>query len=342
MSAVASTTFQRDANGIIYDIPPGKMVSVDGTEIRVTIKPSQGTCFYAAIDRLKRTSFIGYENPLSELQLKVEQQDTFVSQRLFLPDAVQFYKAIDTNMAEAILYALKNPTSSHFQKLEKSGLLSLAKKYCEIEDLQGFIADKEHSLHVYISHKFFRKRQHTLLEFLKAVGSINQYLQQSTQLTKDLPLERVGAFAQEYVQKLVSEKYNFVPFDWSSHKNIGEFITALDKYGPLIVGGKFGKAYYEHPAEERPPPPLSKRVKLYYWDMTRNKRKDQDRCHVVIVIGAVKGNFKGGGAVYFVDPNDPSDPTISQYNVYMVSYDNLLRNVKNFNLIGSCAIYINL
>lgn len=138
---------------------------------------------------------------------------------------------------------------------------------------------------------------------------------------KDLPFDFKNVLTDTYVKDLSAKLYNLKISKWSPKKSFDFFIDNLRNEGPIVVGGNFGHSYYnEHPTVKE----KFNNIPIYGW--SPGSRIDSLNAHTITIIGAQK--FRNQEFVYYIDPNDASDPVNPQIRkIYKISYLSLTKFV---------------
>ncbi len=112
----------------------------------------------------------------------------------------------------------------------------------------------------------------------------------------------------------------FIKSEWNSDKSIDFLIEQIKKHGPLFASGKLGRCCYTQDAEKSRYKIANRSI--WYWK-PGTYNNDNNFLHAVIITGAentLKGKF-----VYYIDPNDASDPNNAEsQKIYKISYDRLI------------------
>lgn len=107
-------------------------------------------------------------------------------------------------------------------------------------------------------------------------------------------------------------------------KESKDLVSFLKEHGPFAASGYYGKArYFEAPISFKIMPKLGDRDVLY-WKVGAKKSDARNVGHCVTVVGC---STEGPGLVYFLDPqelSDPSDKTLEK--VYLISFKNFIQN----------------
>jgi len=145
---------------------------------------------------------------------------------------------------------------------------------------------------------------------------------------KDLPEENKFSYLDNFGFRSAYNAFNFTESQWNPTQGFSALFQCLQTQGPLVVSGKLGKSYYVSPPFE-----LSQKIAgraIFGWQLN-SKRENSEiaKFHTVVIIGAKRG-LNGKGYVYFVDPQDGSDPSnLEQQRIYIISYENLVQNIVN-------------
>lgn len=119
--------------------------------------------------------------------------------------------------------------------------------------------------------------------------------------------------------------FQLTPSTWVPTAPASLLLKKLKARGPLYVHGDFGNTFYKDP------PSLLERISaaqfpIYSWGRQEN-RKEGPGVHAVCVIGV---DLLDKGRVYFVDPNDPTDPAdIDSQKIYMMPYAIFQSKIRN-------------
>lgn len=133
--------------------------------------------------------------------------------------------------------------------------------------------------------------------------------------------------------KLYRDKLNLKVSSFQN-KTMDSLIEALKKNGPMLVTGYHGQPYYTKKAVVvSDPHPFS----VFGWDPKwRMPENVEDIDHVVIICGAatfVNAKNQATERVYFIDPNDDSNPLKDQARkVYTCSFERFKKSSNPYNL----------
>lgn len=117
-----------------------------------------------------------------------------------------------------------------------------------------------------------------------------------------------------------ASSYRFKSSSWTRNDSIADLGNEIQTHGPLIVGGFFGRNYYDVLPYEREF--LLGRT-VYAWKKEDARSTlNRDR-HVILLIGVKKeANLE---LVYYMDSSDESDPQDpSKQKIYVMSYARLI------------------
>lgn len=129
----------------------------------------------------------------------------------------------------------------------------------------------------------------------------------------------------------------------TDEETIKSLISALKKDGPMYVQGFFGKSYYSTQAKKVNDPlfsdPLLKTSSLFKscfgWTQPRTEQ-EEEYAHAVVICGAASfhDGLKVHHRVYFIDPNDASDPTQETHRkVYTMSIKTFRKYLTPFDRV---------
>lgn len=126
------------------------------------------------------------------------------------------------------------------------------------------------------------------------------------------------------------QDYGFQEANWKPDNLIDILINTLTTHGPLLVSAHIGS---KHGLNNRVMMNTMGRS-IYGWQNESEMREEEDSSpHAVVITGAQKDEF-GNEWVYFVDPNDGSDPENPELQkIYVYSYRNFKLIVQAFNNI---------
>ncbi|MEI6243014.1 MAG: hypothetical protein WCP39_06390 [Chlamydiota bacterium] len=114
---------------------------------------------------------------------------------------------------------------------------------------------------------------------------------------------------------------------WHPEKPIDVLIEQLQLHGPHFVEGRLGSSFYEEN-----PFQLSQKIEgrpVFGWKPNAKRiNEDSLEFHVVVIVGAKVDNEKK--FVYFIDPQDGSDPSnITTQKIYIISYERFRSSICN-------------
>ncbi len=125
--------------------------------------------------------------------------------------------------------------------------------------------------------------------------------------------------------------------EWSPLKSLGDLIGILKKDGPFTAAGLYGSLYYKAPAKGCYDPVVNASqdrvtktaLKVFGWGPgQRCEDIDPEDTHMVVICGASKISSQGTlhERVYFVDPNDSSDPKVEGFRkTYVMSFETFVK-----------------
>ncbi|MEC7838649.1 MAG: hypothetical protein VX777_01265 [Chlamydiota bacterium] len=130
---------------------------------------------------------------------------------------------------------------------------------------------------------------------------------------------------------LMTKLFNLTPFNWSPNDTIDDLIQELKEKGPAVFYGQLGAEFYkEAPFKLKSKKTIGEHA-VYGW-RPGQQISNPSAGHVVLAIGAEK--IKDKGYVYYIDPNEESDPKYPQKKkVYISSYKGFCE--KSVTSIGS-------
>lgn len=133
------------------------------------------------------------------------------------------------------------------------------------------------------------------------------------------------------IEALISNKFGLEKSTWTPEMGIIPLIEELEKKGPLVIGGFFGKAYYlDNPVDCKSK--ISGRV-IKHWEKDA-RRAQLHIAHKVVIVGA---KATPAPLVYFVDPEQPSNPNNKEeQEIFEITFNNLKSNINdNYGTIGT-------
>ena len=124
-----------------------------------------------------------------------------------------------------------------------------------------------------------------------------------------------------FTVSVCARSYNFTPSSWTPEDPVDILATEIQTHGPHVVGGYFGRGYYLNPPQK-----LEIQINgrdVYAWTSTdRKKTEDEDR-HMILLVGVEE--TPKSKTVFFIDPNDESDPEHSEKQcLYAMDYELLI------------------
>ncbi len=140
-------------------------------------------------------------------------------------------------------------------------------------------------------------------------------------------------FRDRYITYAIAKLYELKISSWTPFQTINDLIKELKEKGPLVISGTFHVSAYTAPYSQ-----YRKKVSqhtILAWP-PGTKIENSFIHHVVTLIGAKKDQK----LVYYVDPNDPSDPAAPQKKpIYAIPYQELQEGIVNLTNISpnDCA-----
>ena len=143
-------------------------------------------------------------------------------------------------------------------------------------------------------------------------------------LSANQPVEYLKSCSHNFFFEEARKVYGCKEAKWNPENGIDELIQQIKENGPLLIRATMGRSCY---VEE--PKKLSETIEgrsIYGWPPNSPRR---EIAHVVILVGARKDD-KGNSTVYYIDPNDPSEPyQPGTQKVYKGSYKRLIEGLSN-------------
>jgi len=233
----------------------------------------------------------------------------------------QHHNAINESLA-----LLFEPLSRSSEKQEKISLLPYTQQFVKQEEYKNFY---EYACHIKLAPrikineeflKYFEKTPEKMFTeaFIDPNYQSNFQRYSWENMPKAIQIKLLDMFAKE----ICAEAYGLRKSSWTPFQEVSNLISELKHCGPLVVGGIFGRrAYSEKPFTMKES--VGKRS-TYGW--RQGTRIDYRAGHTITIIGAKQ--LKDKGFVYYVDPEDPSDPKdITAQKIYVISYKSLKENV---------------
>lgn len=201
--------------------------------------------------------------------------------------------------------------------------------------LPPFLAqDKWHNLYDYLRYLKLGKRGEIAENFLSKI-QINpevmyeNFLKNTSGMCKnalinvkwlDLPLMKKSALLDIFTMRASAEHYGLKISSWHPKQPIESLMEQLQARGPHVVSGAFGRGFYGVP-----PRKLNKKIEgrdVFGWIKTDPKLQAVSSGHTMVLVGAeIRSNQ---GVVYYVDPDDGSDPkSPEKQRIFTMSYERL-------------------
>lgn len=326
---------EKTSTGIIYEIPPGKpdpeqKCNIDKeTRSRVLQSGLKGaTCWYYAFNFLRKR--IG-KNPCVGLEIaraiekacSQRRKEQAAYDNAFPVSIAELYSKSDArlmkklNLKTAKLF-LESQTSSSFALSE-----TLEGRSSLIPYIKEFLREKKYkNMHEFLIYKRVSKTVEINIKFLSNFKT-DIHKMTEHEHWKKFDIEQQAAVLDTYVRDLSADLYMLKKSSWKPLQGIDALCNALKEKGPLMILGDFGvSAYADEPFK------MSQQINsrdIYAWSPGSERNKSLAG-HAVLLVGSKKIQDKA--FVYFIDPNDPSDPLDrSKQKIYMISFTNLTSNI---------------
>jgi hypothetical protein len=333
---------------------------------RVVQNPQKGpNCVFYALNMLRRR--IGpnpgsdhiearrIEKICSNFRKELTQLEDIL--KIFIPDLIKRFKnlgvAVENKKTfEELISAVQVLALRAKDQRDKKGCLAAAaffNDFCsqsECDDIYLFLDEKYKRSERKIYELFLKNMDvnpkefcvQSILEEQILNGSKTPCSKESLSryLECDDPL-KMGNVLHVISMIVCSNVFGFQKSSWTPDRGIDKIQECLELEGPLVVSGRFGESLYRNPPtatdqmEGRP---------IYTWkaaDRFSPEEQAAHALHVVVLIKVDKGGLKGG-FVYFVDPNDGSDPNNPlMQKIYKISYENFISHISDV----SGSLYVN-
>lgn len=352
------TILDRTANSVLYELPPGKPnpdqpCTADSTiRDRVRQSAQKGlACEYYTLNFIRRR--IG--NKPSPEFAEARRIEKICSQRRKNLDLLD--RKLPAELFQQIPEGPQQEQSSEGLERQKEFVASLKECWlefvaeqkskkeavflCDLADCEGNIGrclaivkgirnplspeEKKtaENFYQFLSHK--KNEQYCRIES-NFFDSLDLTVSPSAAQDFDLSsAEKLKHFFRNGAYNSCAEAYNLERSYWKPVDGMSKLIDALNQKGPLAIRGYFGVSQYIDP-----PFQLQQQVKgrdIYGW-RPEAKRREGLPVHSVLLVGAKK--VQNQELVYFIDPNDPSDPQDrTLQKIYVISFKNLISNIGN-------------
>jgi hypothetical protein len=326
---------EKAANSIIYEIPPGKPnpnqkcpVGLD-TRDRVIQSATKGaTCWDYAFNMIRhRIGKVPGEEHLKERAIEklcsARRKEITDYDNAFPVSPGELYsdvdnkalKQIDLKQAERFI---KETESKHQSEILEDGRPNI-RPYME-----EFVKEKKHkNLLEFLIYKRCLKLLEINTKFLKNFNTNLSDLFKHEKWHK-MGVEEQAVTLDACIRDLCADLYNLNRSSWTPKLGIDKLIEELKNHGPMMVGGHFGTFTYSEPPYEMTTKAGDR--SLYAWKPGNVRLESEDAAHSIVLVGAKK--VKDKSYVYFVDPNDPSDPKDrTKQKIYIISFANLASNI---------------
>jgi hypothetical protein len=138
-----------------------------------------------------------------------------------------------------------------------------------------------------------------------------------------LPALLKNGFIEAFAHRALAEISGLERSTWTPESGIDSLITHLKAKGPIVVCGKLGTIAYSTPATKMKRSPIQG-FDVYHW--SKDARLIEPQTHSITITGAFRD--KKESYVFFVDPNDGSDPhNPSIQKVYIQTYLSLRNHI---------------
>jgi len=257
----------------------------------------------------ERTSSL--KDLISNLKRHETELDTLQGARKFLPYLEWFSTDADPHIKKEAM---------HFKRIFESFC-----KQSSFDNLLDFLKDQKYAQRNRINLLFLNRLG------INPVAFYNENVHQIETLT---PWEKLSTiekafYLDSFAFRATYQKcYQLPESDWNPSKPISHLIAQIKERGPHYIKGMFGKSYYQDP-----PKPMKEKIQgrtLWYWPENAD-RIDLPESHSIVIVGAAEGESRGG-LVYFVDPQDGSDPADPEkQKIYVMSYNRLRSSIVNLH-----------
>ena len=291
------------------------------------------TCWYAAFNFIRDR----YKAPNTH-SLKARHFEIIASERrkalsahestlhpithdLNRPDCQQFLsKSNKTSIQHPFAKKILNELSRAY-KASLSSVLSDFSSQSRYLNLYDYLVYLKTSKRIEIDESFLSKAKINIRESLESLKKSDPLFYEALrEQNSHIRCPELGkATALDYLVKEVSIKaYNLHVSSWMPTQPFESLAAEIQRHGPLIVFGTFGRSFYEVP-----PKKLEKTINnrdIYGWSKTDKKIPGTLMIHAVLLVGAEK--IKNRQLVYYIDPIDPSDPSHREtQRIYAMSYE---------------------
>lgn len=275
------------------------------------------TCWYYALNMIRerfgkasdQSLFKRQKEKLASLhRKKLTEIDLIVMrQKKFVEDLCQSLniQSVTKTMARSIC-------NSPEDMGDKETGLQLLRAFCK--------QSEDNDLSAYIQNQYLRDQMRLdgefFLHFQKTPEQLYAQFKPLPQAWHHLTLKQKAWFCDNVRVFLISrECYDLEISPWHPDQPLEQLLEALRKYGPHVVFGRFGSHFYDgkpYQLNEM----IAKRPVLG-WRPGTPRINENDDHHAVVLVGANLDEKR----IYFIDPNDASNPDAASQKVYVLSYE---------------------
>lgn len=356
-------------NSVLIDLPTGKPdpreeytgINPDGRP-RVFQKGQKGdTCCYYAMNMLRER--IGPNVPESsspaiketrEFELLCSIRRKEISEQNFhdqietlnqLKETPDFARYLTNKIDAQTLYNFYQKINEDFStsqedKATSQRVVRAVGKFLQQEEYPDFTTFANAEIQALKTLKY-DLRQRTNTCFFKTLGinpktmyvSDQSILREASLPTGDLweslTEEKRCFFMDNFAFRISYDRFDLKESSWKPSDPIQTLIRSLKTFGPHQCLGKFGQANYNAKPE------LLGKIgdrNIVFWKKGTRKDVLQPIFHSIVVIGARHQTSNSSGYIYYVDPQDCSDPEDRKSQiVYCLSYERFKTELANLN-----------
>lgn len=344
----------KDEKGVLYELPAGKpdptLPCPVGKEDRPRVRQSAAkgrTCWYYAMNFLRTR--VGCD-PMGDHSVERKIEKTLSEHRKKLSDIDITFPTKNMRTSGVFKQRLPDDRAAVHSLI---GLYELGRVECVHASVQAlfdvyidlckrFIAQQKYnSMATFLQCEETKLKDSITRDCLIGLGvdprvRFAKVISEVTGMNAaGLTLEKLCAFSGGFdnvLRSVAAEKYGLKTSDWTPDMSIEVLIQEMKLHGPLYVSGALGACVYVAP------PRVLRSVAgrtIHFWPKG-SARNNLTAGHAVVLVGAEKTS--GGPLIYYVDPNDPSDPKDkSLQKIYAISYKNLVDSVVNLMGGASCS-----
>lgn len=191
-----------------------------------------------------------------------------------------------------------------------------------------FLLDFNRNKDPVLNESFLKKIGENPEDYIRCIQEVdpkmyNHLLRNTSEFPRKLKLTLMDNFAFQATAK----NYGFAFSTWKPLDPFETLLQEFREHGPLIMGGLYGRYYYV----DKPTQMNSIKGRTVYGWPPNSKRINNASAHVVVLVGgqiktitSQSGTVSKQELVYYIDPNDPSDPKHPENQlVYVMSYRRL-------------------